>query len=98
MIRPARSDFSTTTRTRRFRASHSDYENMSRFDEAIAAYKKVLEFRPEDKDALYWVCLLDLVSGQNDDALNYLPKLKRLNTGTGKEIEMLMNRTARQPR
>jgi S1-C subfamily serine protease len=74
------------------------YENMSRFDEAIAAYKKVLEFRPEDKDALYWVCLLDLVSGQNDDALNYLPKLKRLNTGTGKEIEMLMNRTARQPR
>jgi len=54
--------------------------------------------RPENKDALYWVCMLDLVIGQNEDAVNYLPRLKRLDTGTGNEIEMLMNRTAAQPR
>ena len=74
------------------------YEDVARFDEAIAAYKKVLKSRPDDKDALYWVCLLDLVTGQNDDASHYLPRLKRLNTGTGKEIEMLMSRTAEQLR
>jgi tetratricopeptide (TPR) repeat protein len=74
------------------------YENMSRFDEAIAAQKKVLKFRPEDKDALYSVCLLSLVTGRDDDALNYLPRLKKVNEGTAKEIEMLMSRTANQPR
>ena len=74
------------------------YEDQSRFDEAIAAYKKVLKSRPEDKDALYWVCLLDLVTGQDNDVSNYLPRLKKVNEGTGKEIEMLMTRRANQPR
>jgi len=58
----------------------------------------ITPMRPENKDALYWVCMLDLVIGQNEDAVNYLPRLKRLDTGTGNEIEMLMNRTAAQPR
>lgn len=74
------------------------YENMSRFDEAIAAHKKVLKFRPEDKDALYFVCLLSLVTGRDNDALNYLPRLRKVDPGTAKEIEMLMSRTANQLR
>jgi S1-C subfamily serine protease len=70
------------------------YEDVARFDEAIAAFKRVLKSRPDDKDALYWVCVLDLVTAQDNDASNYLPKLKKVNAGTGKEIEMLLNRTA----
>jgi tetratricopeptide (TPR) repeat protein len=68
------------------------YETISRYDEAIAAYKTVLGSRPEDKDALYYVCLLDLITGRSEEVSNYVPRLKRLNIGIGKEIEMLMSR------
>ena len=71
------------------------YEDKSRYDDAIAAYKKVLKSRPEDKDALYAVCLLDLVTGRNDDVPKYLVRLKRLNTGLGQEIEMLRSGSVR---
>jgi S1-C subfamily serine protease len=72
------------------------YEDLSRYDQAIAAYKKVLESRPENKDALYYVCMLDLITGRNEEVSTYLPRLRRLNTGLGKEIEMLMSRTTKQ--
>jgi S1-C subfamily serine protease len=74
------------------------YEDISRYTDAIAAYKKVLKSRPEDKDALYQVCLLDLVTGRNEDVSNYLPRLKRLNTGLGEEIEMLRSGRVRSER
>jgi tetratricopeptide (TPR) repeat protein len=72
------------------------YEDISRYDDAIAAYKKVLASRPEDKDALYAVCLLDLVTGRSDDVANYLPRLKQENTGLAQEIELLMRRNGGQ--
>jgi tetratricopeptide (TPR) repeat protein len=72
------------------------YEDISRYDDAIAAYKKVLASRPEDKDALYAVCLLDLVTGRSDDVANYLPRLKQKNTGLAQEIELLMRRNGGQ--
>jgi tetratricopeptide (TPR) repeat protein len=74
------------------------YEDISRYDDAIAAYKKVLQSRPDDKDALYAVCLLDLVTGRNEDVSNYLSKLKRLNTGLAEEIELLRSGRVRSER
>ena len=72
------------------------YEDMSRYDDAIAAYKKVLASRPKDKDALYAVCLLGLITGRSEDVANYLPRLKQLNMGLAEEIELLRRRNDRQ--
>jgi tetratricopeptide (TPR) repeat protein len=69
------------------------YEDISKFDSAILAYERNLELRPNDKDALYGICILYIINGSKEKAIKLIPALSKMNSGMGKEIEMLVSQS-----
>jgi tetratricopeptide (TPR) repeat protein len=69
------------------------YEDKSQYDLAIAEYKKVIELKPEYKDAIHGLGILYIMQGEKEKALELVPKLMELNIGLGNELKILIDRT-----
>jgi hypothetical protein len=71
------------------------YEDVGRYDDAIAAYKKVLKLNSENeenKDSLYYLCILNICLGRDEQVKQFLPNLRLRDPGLAKEIDMLLSR------
>jgi tetratricopeptide (TPR) repeat protein len=66
------------------------YEDIGEFDLSITSYERVLKLRPKDQDALFEMCLLNIITGNKEKALKQIPNLRKLNSGIAKEIEILI--------
>jgi tetratricopeptide (TPR) repeat protein len=68
---------------------------VSRYNLAIDIYKKVIRYRPDDKDALDNISLLYIIIGQTKEAIQYINQLSTLDIGMSNELEILVRRTAK---
>ncbi len=68
----------------------SAYEDEGRFDDAIKMYKKAIELKPDNKDSMFTLAILSIVTGDIETARQILPSLMKLDEGLGKEIEALI--------
>ena len=68
-------------------------EDVGNYDAAITNYKKALQYRQDDKDALYSLCILEITKGDAAEARAYIAQLAKLNKGLGGEMNILLDRT-----
>ncbi len=68
------------------------YEDDGRYPDAITAYKVAIKLKPDDKDSQFQLALLSIMAGDADTARQTLPSLMQLDSGLGREIEMLLSR------
>jgi TPR repeat protein len=69
------------------------YEDKELYDKAIIAYTKALELKPNDADALYNTGILYIIMGQKDKALEMANRVIPLNSGLGRELKLLIEKT-----
>lgn len=69
------------------------YEDVSKYDLALEAYENVIRLNPNHKDALYMASLLLIIAGRKDLISDHLKKLKQLDPGIARELEVLVSRT-----
>jgi len=70
------------------------YEDVGEFDKAIEAYNKALSINPGYKDALHDLSLVYIATGNTKKARGLLPRLMSVDRGSGKELQLLINRVA----
>jgi len=68
------------------------YEDNGQFEQAAAAYEKALDLDPSYKDALRDASVLYLAQGKADQMRTLLPRLRAVDAGWAKEVEMLLQR------
>jgi tetratricopeptide (TPR) repeat protein len=69
------------------------YEDIGKYQDAIDNYKSTLTYRKDDKDALYDLCILELMTGNKNEAEFYIEELDKVNHGLAEEMKMLFKRT-----
>lgn len=69
------------------------YEDKGLYDKAIIAYIRTLELKPNDADTIYNMGLLYIILGQKDKAIEMANRVMPLNSGLGKELEILIEKT-----
>lgn len=68
------------------------YEDQGRYDEAVERYRAAIAIKP-DKTALHDLIIIDLVNGDRREASELIPKLKQLDAGLGRKLELLLTRS-----
>jgi hypothetical protein len=53
-------------------------------------YKRAIDLKPDDKDSMFALAILSIVTGDLDGARQIAPSLVKIDAGTGKEIEALI--------
>ncbi|MGD0915686.1 MAG: trypsin-like peptidase domain-containing protein [Thermodesulfobacteriota bacterium] len=69
------------------------YEDTHQYDKAVKAYREVLRIKRDDKDTLHDFAILLIADGDCDQAREYISRLKALDTGQAKKLELLIART-----
>jgi S1-C subfamily serine protease len=69
------------------------YEDEGKYAKAIDQYKAVIAVNPHNKDAIHDLILMDLASGEQDEAAALIPTLKDLDAGLGRKLELLVQHT-----
>src|SRR4029077_8160460 len=73
----------------------SAYEDDSRYFDAIRMYKKAIELKSDDKNSMFSLAFLSVLTGDIVTARQILPSLMKLDEGIGKEIEALIRIASR---
>ncbi len=66
------------------------YEDIGKYNLAIKAYENVLMSKPDEKDTLYYLSILYLISNNKEKAQKLIPKLEKVNMGLANEIHLLI--------
>ena len=69
------------------------YEDIGEYGKAVEAYLKVLSIKPDDKDTLYDLAELLIISGYRSEAEKLITKLNQLDKGQASKLELLMKKT-----
>jgi len=70
------------------------YVDVGEFDNAIEAFIKALHINPDYKDALFDLSLAYIATGNTEKARELLARLTAADQGSGKELQLLINRVA----
>ncbi|MGA9109769.1 MAG: tetratricopeptide repeat protein [Smithella sp.] len=69
------------------------YEDIGEYGKAVETYLKVLSIKPDDKDTLYDLAELLIISGYRSDAEKIITKLNPLDKGRASKLALLMKKT-----
>jgi len=69
------------------------YEDTGNYDGAIANYKNTLHYKKDDKDALYDLCLLEIIKGNRLEGNDYITQLADVDKGLADEMKILFEKT-----
>lgn len=71
----------------------SAYEDIHQYDKAVKAYQEALRIKRDDKLTLHDFAILLIARGDCDQAREKISKLKELDMGQAKKLELLIGRT-----